>query len=211
MKRILLVIVLIIGILSCGMPKEVEYPNENLKIENNMVLYKNKKYTGKISIEDEGKNVTGEINLKDGKLEGGGFYKIGDVYLLEYNIKEGKLDGKFAIKDTNDNFEMLSEYKDGKIRKFFTETELMITDFSFDEEGRVNGTEEAVSVGETIAFKDGFGERPDWGMEFKKYINKDGELVEETYKNGVLDDMYISRDKFYNSDEITKTIFGVLK
>ena len=131
MKQILLVIVLIIGILSCGMPKEVEYPNENLKIENNMVLYKNKKYTGKISIEDEGKNVTGEINLKDGKLEGGGFYKIGDVYLLEYNIKEGKLDGKFAIKDTNDNFEMLSEYKDGKIRKFFTETELMITDFSF--------------------------------------------------------------------------------
>lgn len=55
MKQILLVIVLIIGILSCGMPKEVEYPNENLKIENNMVLYKNKKYTGKISIEDEGK------------------------------------------------------------------------------------------------------------------------------------------------------------
>ena len=43
MKQILLVIVLIIGILSCGMPKEVEYPNENLKIENNMVLYKNKK------------------------------------------------------------------------------------------------------------------------------------------------------------------------
>ena len=44
MKKILLTIVLIIGILSCGMPKEVEYPNENLKIENNMVLYKNKKY-----------------------------------------------------------------------------------------------------------------------------------------------------------------------
>ena len=211
MKQILLVIVLITGILSCGMPKEVEYPNENLKIENNTVLYKNKKYTGKITIKDEGTKISGEINLKDGKLEGEGFYKIGNMYLLEYNIKAGKLDGKFTIENINDNYKILSEYKDGKIRKLFSESEHMITDFSFDEEGRVNGTEEAVSAGETIAFKDGFGERPDWGMEFKKYINKDGELVEETYKNGVLDDTYISRDKFYNSDEITKTIFGVLK
>ena len=211
MKQILLVIVLITGILSCGMPKEVEYPNENLKIENNIFLYKNKKYTGKISIEDEGKNVTGEINLKDGKLEGEGFYKIGNMYLLEYNIKAGKLDGKFTIENINDNYKILSEYKDGKIRKLFSESEHMITDFSFDEEGRVNGTEKSVSAGETVAFKDGFGERPDWGIKFKKHINKDGELVEERYENGVLYDMYISRDSFYNSDEINKIIFGSLK
>ena len=209
MKKILLVIVLIIGILSCGMPKEIEYPDENLKIENSIVLYKNKKYTGKMIIKDEKNGVAGEINLKDGKLEGKGIFEIGGNYLLEYNIMNGNLDGQLI-----ERFEktiLKSEYKTGKIKNIYYKGDnTMEKNFSFDDSGRVNGTVKVLENGDIVAFKDGVGARPDWNMEFKMYINEDGKLVEESYTNGVLDDMYISDDYIHNINAIETIIFGKL-
>ena len=211
MKKILLTIVLILGILSCGMPKEVEYPDENLKFENSTVLYKNKKYTGKIMINDQSRGITGELNLKDGQLDGKGIFKDKNYYLLEYNIMNGKLEGKLVekIKTVTIN----SEYKDGNIKKFHFENGNLEMDFTFDDDGKANGNEIVKELEEIVAYKDGVAIRTDLNTKYMKYINKDGELVAEAYSDstGILKDMVTFEMFTYDREKIELRILAILK
>lgn len=206
MKKLLLITVLIIGILSCGVPKEIQYPNENLKFENNVVLYKGKKYSGKIKVSVKETNTESELNVKNGRLDGKGFYK-GDGYLLEYNIVNSELDGEFI--EEFESSRVAIEFKNGKIQKFYDKGKFMIEQYYFDNEGRANGNEEVVETGDIVAYKDGVGERPDWNASYKKYINKEGDLVSEVYKDKILYDM--STFDVYDVDQIEKIIFNKLK
>ena len=75
MKNLLLVVVVTFLLLSCEISKVVNYPNVDIKFENNTIFYKSKKYTGKMKIVIKDKGIQASLNVKEGKLNGKGNLK----------------------------------------------------------------------------------------------------------------------------------------
>ena len=94
MKRLLLIIICTLGILSCGVPKEVTVPDKHLNYKDNIVLYNEKPYTGKVKLKkiaEKEQFEEGYISVKDGKLEGITDFKNDAAKThFKFDVKSGK-------------------------------------------------------------------------------------------------------------------------
>ena len=156
MKKILFLIVLMLGLVSCGTPKEVALPNKNLKNENGVVTYKGKPYTGKLkaNLADKVQGYNGSLSFKDGHFEGLSEIKSDKQKMhVKFSITNGKFDGE-VISKMPQMGEALINFKDGKI---VSEKSSFINgvdaDLTYSPEGVVNGTMKI--NGQTLNFKDG--------------------------------------------------------
>ena len=158
MKKILFLIVLMLGLVSCGTPKQITIPNKNLKYENEAITYKGKPYTGKIkmNLSDKVQGFDGFISFKDGHFDGLSEIKNEKQKMnIKFTVVNGKFDGEVVSKMPQMG-EANYTFKEGKI---VTEKGKLIdgtqTDITYDPEG-VNGT--MVLNGQTVTFKNGEGE-----------------------------------------------------
>lgn len=197
MKRYLLMLVLILGLVSC-MPKEITLPNKNLKYEKGEVAYKGKvykgivtykgqPYTGKIktNLKDEISGWSGFITLKDGHLDGMTELKNRTGEQAKFNVTDYKFDGEYSAK-LEKMGEVHAVFKSGrpestKINLSFGGMDVK-QDFTIDEEGRVNGEMEA--NGNTVVFKEGTADFN--GMTMKLYLNEENKIVTEIYQGDKL-------------------------
>ena len=183
MKRILFVIICMLGILSCGVPKELTIPDKHLNYKNGAVLYKETPYTGKVKLKkiaDKEQFEEGYINLKDGRLDGITDFKNDTAKThFKFNVKDGKFDGEYILKhpligDFVMNFENgeLKELK-GKFPNDISQ------DLIFDKDGNVNGLIE--QSGEQLDFKGGIAEKET--LKVKMFLDQETKqkLVTEVY------------------------------
>ena len=188
MKRLLLMIICTLGILSCGIPEEVTVPNKHLNYKDNVVLYKEKPYTGKVKLKkitDKEQFEEGYIGLKDGKLEGITDFKNDTAKThFKFDVKGGQFDGQYILKhpligDFIMNFENgnLKELK-GKFPNDINQ------DLIFDKDGNVNGLIE--QGGEQLDFQGGVAVKDT--LKVKMFLDPETKqkLVTEVYEGDKL-------------------------
>ena len=188
MKRIVFVILFIMGILSCKAPDELTIPDKHLEFKGGTVLYKEAPYTGKVKLKkipDKDQYEDGYISLKDGRLSGITEFKNDAAKThFKFNVKDGKFDGEYTLKypligDFVMNFEN-GELKELK-GKFPNEIK---QDLIFDKDGNVNGLIE--QGGEQLDFKGGVAEKDT--LMVKMFLDKETKqkLITEVYENNKL-------------------------
>lgn len=188
MKRILLVILFILGIVSCGISKKVAVPNKNLSFKNDKVYYKKNTYTGKLilkKIADKEQFEEGYISLKDGLLEGATELenKEQGTY-FKFTVINGNFEGKYELKHPLLG-DFVMNYEKGKLKelkgKFPNEIK---QDITFDTDGNINGMIE--KDGEKLNFKDGFAQVEN--LRIKMYLDSETgqKLITEVYEGDTL-------------------------
>jgi hypothetical protein len=188
MKRILFVIIFMLGVFACKAPEEVTVPDKHLGFKDGKVLYKETPYTGKIKLKKipaKDQYEEGYIGVKDGHLDGATEFKNDAAKThFKFNVKAGQFDGVYTLKypligDFVMNFEngQLKELK-GKFPNDINQ------DLIFDNEGNVNGLIE--QGGEQLDFKGGIAEKDT--LKVKMYLDKETKqtLVTEVYENNKL-------------------------
>ena len=188
MKRLLLMIICTLGILSCGVPKEVTVPDKHLNYKDNIVLYNEKPYTGKVKLKkiaDKEQFEEGYISVKDGKLEGITDFKNDAAKThFKFDVKSGKFDGEYILKhpligDFVMNFEAgeLKELK-GKFPNDINQ------DLIFDKDGNVNGLIE--QGGEQLDFQGGVAVKDT--LKVKMFLDTETKqkLITEVYEGDKL-------------------------
>ena len=222
MKRYLLMMTLILGLVISCMPKEVALPNKNLKYEKGeithrgkvykgVVTYKGQPYTGKIATSAKEKLTSGWsgfINLKDGHLDGMTEVKNTKGEYTKFNVINSKFDGEYAAK-MNKTGNVTIFFKDGRPESTKIEMKTLTTaikqDFTIDADGKING--EMTAYGSTIIFKDGAAEVN--GMTMKLYLNDKNKIITEIYQG----DKLIQKDEPKNSlvpELLEKLIFPTM-
>ncbi|MCP1224384.1 hypothetical protein [Sebaldella sp. S0638] len=188
MKRILFVIICMLGILSCGVPKELTVPDKHLSYKDGIVLYKEKPYTGKVKLKkiaDKEQFEEGFIDLKDGRLYGITDFKNDAAKThFKFNVKDGKFDGEYILKhpligEFSMNFENgeLKELK-GKFPNDISQ------DLIFDKDGNVNGLIE--QAGEQLDFQGGVAVKDT--LKVKMFLDPETKqkLITEVYEGDKL-------------------------
>lgn len=101
---------------------DISLPDENVKIVNDVLLYKNKPFSGNItvSLSDKEEGYSGSLGFKDGHLDG-----LTDIRNIEKNqrikftvVKE-KFDGDLLMKDPEQDIDLTLDIKNGVITKYF--------------------------------------------------------------------------------------------
>ena len=158
MKNLFLII-LFVGLLSCGMPDELELPDEDIKCQNGSIFYKNKKYTGKILVEDKKNTVNykGYLNLKEGKLDG--VSEILNSKTKEYfkfKVTTGEFDGEYITKVLN-VIDASIFFEKGMIKKYrVIYPDNSREELTFDNDGLANGF--VIENGKKTEFVKGFSD-----------------------------------------------------
>ena len=101
MKKILFLIVLMLGLVSCGTPKEIALPNKNIKVENGAITFKGKPYTGKIkmNLSDKVQGYSGFLSFKDGHFDGLSEIKNEKQKMhIKFTVLNGKFEGEVISK-----------------------------------------------------------------------------------------------------------------
>ena len=214
MKNLLLVVVVTFLLLSCEISKVVNYPNVDIKFENNTIFYKSKKYTGKMKIVIKDKGIQASLNVKEGKLNGKGNLKKdfeGEIEYLYFFIKNGKLDKKFIYK-SYDNF-LKYEYKMGKLKKYKSRGgDGVERNFVFNDKGKANGTIELKELNIRTVLENGTGVisrgELDHGETYKVYIDERGDIMEEYYIDKILDAE--NKESIMDVKQVEKIVFEIL-
>lgn len=183
MRRNLLVIILLLMVISCGISKNINLPDKDLKIDKGEVFFKDKKYTGKLILTDE---YTGFVTLKDGKLEGTSEIKNDKKNsYTKFTIINEKFEGEVIIKNKDQNLDMTVNYDNGKIVKLLGEfSDGVEYDLTFVN-GLANGWFQ--NGGEKFLFSDGMLSITEEGLttDIKYYINQEsGDMGMEFYIDG---------------------------
>ena len=199
MRKIILIILLVLMVLSCGTSKKVTLPDKDVKIENETVLYKNEKYTGKINLKDKN-GVSGFISFKDGYLDGPTELKNDKKQMYtKFNIVDNKFEGETVIKNADQGVNMTVNYNNGKIVRLLGDYSKSIKyDITFVD-GLANGWFE--SEGEKFEFSDGVLTLEEDGLttEVKYYVNQEtGDMGMEFFISG----------KSVGRDEKPNKVFG---
>ena len=199
MKRYLLMLALILGLVMSCMPKEVSLPNKNLKYEKGEITYKGKvykgvvtykgqPYTGKIATSTKEKLTSGWsgfINMKDGHLEGMTEVKNTSGEYTKFNVVNYKFDGEYTAK-INKKGSVTIFFKNGRPESTKIEMKTLTTavkqNLTMGTDGKVSG--EMTAYGNTIIFKDGVAEVN--GMTMKLYLNDENKVVTEIYQGDKL-------------------------
>ena len=114
MKKLLLVFMFYLLVLTCSNSKTVILPDKNLEIKNDIVYYKNLPYTGIITGTDFNNNSAEfKTEVKNGIIDGKVELLASDIDFI-YNISDGKLNGEISVLD------IIILYKDDVIRKCYS-------------------------------------------------------------------------------------------
>lgn len=185
MKRLLFVTLLILNIVSCGVPKDIMLPNKKVTVDNGIVNFNGKPYTGKINLGTK-KETSGFVTVKNGQLDG-----LTDVdnkskkISMKFNVVESKLDGELVIKNEDQKIDMTVSYSKGKIIKLIGNfSENIKYNLTF-KDGLAHGWFE--SGGEKFTFIDGITSLTDGNIkaDVKYYINQEtGNMGMESFING---------------------------
>ena len=155
MKKILFLVILILAIVSCGTPKEIVFPNKNLKLENGVIIYKGKPYTGKLKANlTNAQGIQGVLSLKDGHFEGLSEIKSEKQKMhVKFTVTNGKFEGELLYK-TQIKGERILNFKEGKMLSEKSKLPSGVeVDFTYTPEGVINGTMK--KNGQIYNFKDG--------------------------------------------------------
>ena len=198
MRRYLLMLALILGLVMSCVPKEVTLPNKNLKYEKRentyngklykgIVTYKGQPYTGKIkmSLKDKIGGWSGSISLKDGHLDGISEINSKNGTNLKFTVIDGKFEGDYGGK-VEEMGTVYVFFKNGR-------PEIMKSDvkrsgmnlkqsFTIAADGKISG--EIIRDGNTYVFKDGVGEMD--GLTLKLTLNEENRIVTEFYRGDEL-------------------------
>lgn len=188
MKRILLIILFILGIVSCGMPKEVTVPDKNLSLKNERVYYRENPYTGKLilkKIADKDQFEEGYLNLKDGHLEGTSELSNKEVGThFKFTVKNGSFDETYTLKHPLLG-DFVMSFQAGKLKELKGKFPNEINqDLIFDKDGNINGIIE--KGGEKLDFQGGFAQVENFKI--KMYLDHETgqKLITEAYEGDKL-------------------------
>ena len=188
MKRILslIFVVLTMSVMMFAeeMPKEVNFPSDELSLsENNEMLYDGKLYTGKIILDD-----VGYMNLKDGHLEGKTYMGGGELK-ISFNIVNDEFDGDFIEKGKvfGTYIDMLINFRNGKIKTWIASIGAVDYDLTFDSSGNANGTLKSDSKNIELNFIDGVAKTKEGLIVKGNSGDKGNEMILSTFtKSGKL-------------------------
>ena len=200
MRKIILIILLVLMVLSCGTSNKITLPDKDIKIENETVFFKNEKYTGKINLKDKN-SVSGFITFKDGHLDGPTELKNDKKQMYtKFNIVNNQFEGETVVKNADQGINMTVNYNNGKIVKLLGDYSKTVKyDITFVD-GLANGWFE--SEGEKFVFSDGVLTLEEDGIttEVKYYVNQEtGDMGMEFFING----------KSAGRDEKPNKVFGM--
>ena len=188
MKRIIFVIICALGILSCGVPKELTIPDKHLSYKDSVVLYKVKPYTGKIKLKkiaDKEQYEEGYINLQGGRLYGITDFKNDMAKThFKFNVKDGKFDGEYVLKHPLIG-DFVMSFENGELKELKGKFPNDINqDLIFDKDGNVNGLIE--QSGEQLDFRGGVAEKDT--LKVKMFLDPETKqkLVTEVYEGDKL-------------------------
>ena len=114
MKKLLLIFLTYLLVLTCSNSRTIKLPDKNLEIKNNIVYYKNEPYTGIVSGTDLNNNSARfKAEIKNGIVDGKVELLASDIDFI-YNISDGKLNGEISVLD------IIMLYKDDVIQKCYS-------------------------------------------------------------------------------------------
>ena len=114
MKKLLLIFLTYLLVLTCSNSRTVKLPDKNLEIKDNTVYYKNELYTGIVSGTDRNNNSARfKAEIKNGIVDGKVELLASDIDFI-YNVSDGKLNGEISILD------IIMLYKDDVIQKCYS-------------------------------------------------------------------------------------------
>ena len=185
MKRILFVLICMLGILSCGVPKELTVPDKGLSYRDGTVFYKEKPYTGKMKLKkiaDKEQFEEGYINLQNGKLYGITDFKNDTAKThFKFNVKDGKFDGEYILKHPLIG-DFIMSFENGELKELKGKFPNDISqDLIFDKDGNVNGLIE--QGGEQLDFQGGVAAKDT--LKVKMFLDPETKqkLITEVYES----------------------------
>ena len=111
MKKLLLILLTYLLVLTCSNSRTIKLPDKNLGIIDDIIYYKNEPYTGILSGTDINNNSARfKAEIKNGIVEGKVELLASDIDFI-YNISGGKLNGESSVLD------IIMLYKDDVIQK----------------------------------------------------------------------------------------------
>ena len=114
MKKLLLILLTYLLILTCSNSGTVKLPDKNLEIKDSIVYYKNTPYTGIVSGTDLNNNSARfKAEVKNGIIEGKVELLASDIDFIYY-VSDGKLNGEISVLD------IIMLYKDDVIQKCYS-------------------------------------------------------------------------------------------
>ena len=114
MKKLLLIFLTYLLVLTCSNSRTVNLPDKNLEIKDNTVYYKNELYTGIVSGTDRNNNSARfKAEIKNGIVDGKVELLASDIDFI-YNVSDGKLNGEISVLD------IIMLYKDDVIQKCYS-------------------------------------------------------------------------------------------
>ena len=114
MKKLLLILLTYLLVLTCSNSRTIKLPDKNLKIIDDIIYYKNEAYTGILSGTDINNNSARfRAEIKNGIVEGKVELLASDIDFI-YNISGEKLNGESSVLD------IIMLYKDDVIQKCYS-------------------------------------------------------------------------------------------
>ena len=184
MKKFLLAVIFVFGFV-VSFSIDITLPNKDVKIVEDVLLYKGSSFTGNIIINDEEQNdgYSGIMSFKNGHLNGlTELKKDIENQHVKFTVADGKFDGEFIMKDAKQRTDIVLDIKNGAIVKYLADVQGAYKyDLSFVD-NLANGTMEA--QGQKFEFKDGIAKGPQ-GQELKLTLDPEsGDLTMEAMVNG---------------------------
>lgn len=168
MKRLLIFLFLLTGVMSFSSINEVVINNKALNVENGYVLFNKEKYTGRIHF-NLGED-SGYFNLVNGYLDGKTDVNFRGL-ILKFNVVDGYYEGEL-IKKLRDNERIEMFFENRELKRYAINHSDFTLNIKFNTYGKANGE----IIFKNQNFKDEY---------FKKFGIKTSEnkLV---YKNGTV-------------------------
>ena len=184
MKKFLLAVIFVFGFV-VSFSIDITLPNKDVKIVEDVLLYKGSSFTGNIIINDEEQNdgYSGIMSFKNGHLNGlTELKKDIENQHVKFTVADGKFDGELIMKDIKQRTDIVLDIKNGAVVKYLADVQGAYKyDLSFVD-NLANGTMEA--QGQKFEFKDGIAKGPQ-GQELKLTLDPEsGDLTMEAMVNG---------------------------
>lgn len=211
-KTFLIILIALFMLLSCKNPEEIILPDKYLSIQNKMIMYKEKPYTGKINLPESEKGNEGYMNIKAGYLDGTSEIKnTKDGFLLRYNVRGRKFDGEFIYKNKDGEMYLLIDKGTITAMKLINNLEKTAYDFTF-KDGLANGTFE--DHDKKLFFKDGMAEiENENNIDIKTKFSIDQSTWKITMEDFVENESYSKYEKLLglNLEVIENILFSTIK
>lgn len=222
MKRLLIFLVLLSGMISFSSINEVAINNKALDVENGYVLFNKEKYTGRINFNLGTDN--GFFNLVNGYLDGRTDVSFRGL-VLKFNVVNGYYEGEL-VKRLRDNEKIEMFFENHELKRYKIDYSDFSLDIKFNAYGKANG--EIIFKNENfkdkyfkkfgikaienrLVYKNGTVTLGD-GKILKFYIDKNTKkIVEELYENNKLIKKFDEEVSKADVQEYQKFLIQIIK